>query len=99
MMLSLYSAKAIALQIRFRRIRMERPRRGEARTTFDISLTIRRCDSTWPAPRPLLSESFCSEVGSVVALPDVDSHIELQIALEPCRVSRNRFLHFQPIIP
>jgi len=29
-MLSLYSAKAIALQIRFRRIRMERPRRGGA---------------------------------------------------------------------
>jgi len=30
MMLSLYSAKAIALQIRFRRIRMGRPRRGGA---------------------------------------------------------------------
>lgn len=56
MMLSLYSAKAIALQIRFRRIRMERPRRGGA---YDVRYFFNDPplrDPTWcPAPRSLLA--------------------------------------------
>ena len=77
MMLSLYSAKAIALQIRFRRIRMERPRRGGA---YDVRYFFNDPPLRFHVAgtkASLLSGSFCSEVGSVVVLPDVDSHVEL----------------------
>jgi len=76
MMLSLYSAKAIALQIRFRRIRMERPRRGGA---YDVRYFFNDpplCDPTRSAPKPSLHPMglFVSKLG---ALPDVNSYMKL----------------------